>query len=489
MKVFKSNIPLFFIIWMLASGLSMTAQVSYTPLYTDEPVQVNDLRTERVGNDLYLHFNLDFADLKVKSEDKATVTPILKCGNDSIVLPGAIVAGHNRYLRLRRSGAIPEGYKLYRAGHSPSAMQVAVSIPFNEWMNSASLIVTDTIAGCSCRPIRSSEFAVASLGNPEKVNVTNAFESVINPEYVFITPVAEVEKIRQAEGHAYIDFPINKTEIYPNYRRNPIELANIRDTISMIKNDRDYVITSITLKGYASPEGPYDNNLRLAQGRTVALADYIRQLYDFSPSIMHTSWEAEDWAGLIKWLENSSIAHRQGLLWIATTSKYDGDYDRREWILKTEFPDQYKWLLANVYPGLRHTDYTIMYSVKSFISIEEIQAAWDDDPRKMSLNELYTLATSYPTGSAEYIEIFETAAALYPKSPEANLNAAIPALQGGDLARAERYLKKAGDSPESIYARGILAAFKGNYEEAISLFNEASAAGISQAKDALNQLL
>lgn len=486
MKV-STSIKSFLIGLTIPAAGQMVAQVTYTPLYTDEPVQITDLNTQRVGKDFQLRFTLDFSDLKVKSEDKATVTPMLKAGNDSVVLPGAVVAGHNRYLRLRRSGAIPEGYKLFRSGHAPSSMKVAVSVPFSEWMNSAVIILSDTLSGCSCRPIRSSEYAVATIGAPVEV-VTNAADRVFTPQYVFITPVAEVEKVRQAEGHAYIDFPINKTEIYPAYRKNPTELADIRDTISMIKNDRDYVITSITLKGYASPEGPYDNNERLAKGRTEALAEYIRSLYDFSPSIMHTSWEAEDWGGLVKWLESSSIENRKAMLWIATTSKYDGDYDRREWILKSSYPEQYKWLLANVYPGLRHTDYTIMYSIRSFTTIDEILAAWNDDPRKMSLNELYKLATSYPVGSDMFIEIFETAAALFPKSPEANLNAAIPALQSGDLARAERYLKKAGDSPEAEYARGIFEAMKGNYGEAATLFTSAANAGISQAQDALNQI-
>ena len=68
------------------------------------------------------------------------------------------------------------------------------------------------------------------------------------------------------------------------------------------------------------------------------------------------------------------------------------------------------------------------------------------------------------------------------------MNAAIPALQADDLTRAERYLKKAGDSPEAIYAQGILAAKKGNLDEAASLFKAAANAGISQAEDALTQI-
>lgn len=256
----------------------------------------------------------------------------------------------------------------------------------------------------------------------------------------------------------------------------------------MISNDPDYRITSITLKGFASPEGPYAENEYLAKERTFAIRNYIGEFYDFSPSIMHVSWEAEDWQGLADWLRKSSIQNRDALLWIATTSKYDGDPDRREWILKTSYPEQYRWLLANVYPALRHTDYTIEYSIRTFTAAEEILAAWRDDPRKMSLNELYALAVSYPVGSREAIEVFETAAALYPHSDVANLNAGVAALQNEELQRAERYLKKAGDSPEALYAKGILAAKMENFGEALILFRSAAAAGLAEADDAAVQI-
>ena len=54
-------------------------------------------------------------------------------------------------------------------------------------------------------------------------------------------------------------------------------------------------ITSLSIKGYASPEGPYANNERLAKGRTEALVDYVRNLYSFPAGLATTSWEAEDW--------------------------------------------------------------------------------------------------------------------------------------------------------------------------------------------------
>jgi len=440
---------------------------------------IRNIRANRADDIFLLRFTIDLSRLNsVKSEQRETVTPVLHKGENRATLPGAIVSGRSRRIRDLREGYSPEGYTMFRAGDADS-LQVEAILPFADWMLDADLSLTDTVAGCNCRPERESGCLVATFDMRPRI---------FAPEFVYITPVAETEKTRQADGHAYIDFPVNKTEIYPDYRRNPVELARIRDTIEIIKNDPDYSITALTLKGYASPEGSYANNERLAKFRTEALRQYIRNLYDFPASILKTDWEAEDWNGLTAYLRSCNLPNRDAMLRIATDPVYDGNPDGREWKLKSTYPEQYKILLADVYPGLRHTDYTVSYTVRSYASIDEIRRAWAEDPRKLSLNELYRLAQSMKQGSPEYIDVFETAARLYPHSPEANINAAIPALQAGDLARAARYLDRAGDSPEAIYARAILAAKKGDFQEALPMMQRAADAGITQAADATAQL-
>lgn len=479
---------IFLTFFLMLAAENLAAQELQAKSSADLPIAVYGIETEHTDANFYIRFKIDLSGIKIKSEKQLLLTPVLQGENNCVELPGVIIAGHNRYIRHLRHKSVPKGYSLFRSGHAPSSMSVDQRLPFEDWMLNARIVMKDTLSGCSCRPIRSSEYAISYVDVDMKDNATNFRAGIFNPEFVYVEPVVDVKKMREAKGKAFIDFPLNKTEIYPDYRNNPKELSNIKDTISMIKNDLDYVITSISLKGFASPEGPYDNNEYLAKERTYSLRDYIQSLYDFSPSIMHVSWEAEDWKGLINWLKNSSIENKRALLWVATTDKYDGDYDRREWILKSEYPEQYKWLLTNVYPSLRHTDYTIEYSIKTFTTLEEIVEAWNDDPRKMSLNELFVLASSYPSDSQEAIEVFETAAALNPHSSEANLNAGVSALQNGDLSRAERYLKKAGDQPEASYARGILAIKKENYDEAIPLIKSAAVSGLTQAQDALSQL-
>lgn len=434
----------------------------------------------RTESTVIVDMTLRLADIKVKSEQQLIVTPALVNGDNRLDLPGITVTGRNRALRdAREHIATPAGYTAYRAGKVPAELPYHVEVPVADWMLDADLIITDSLSGCNCAPL---------TGGSELLATLDLRPRIFAPQYEYIAPVAEAAKIREAAGHAYIDFPVNKTAIYPDYRRNPQELAAIRDTIELIKNDPDYTITELTLKGYASPEGSYANNERLAKGRTEALREYIRGLYDFPASILRSEWEAEDWQGLIAWLRASDLPDREAMIAVCTDPVFDGNDDGREWRLKSRFPKQYRMLLADVYPGLRHTDYTVRYTVRTYTSTDEIARVMKTAPSKLSLREMYLLAQTLQPGSPEYNEVFETAVRLYPAEPEANLNAALAALQSGDLDRASRYLDRAGDSPEAAYARGILAAKRADYDTALPLLEAAEKGGIAKAADARAQL-
>lgn len=78
---------------------------------------------------------------------------------------------------------------------------------------------------------------------------------------------------------------------------------------------------------------------------------------------------------------------------------------------------------------------------------------------------------------------------MFPDDPTANLNAATTAMMRGDLKRAERYLSKAGDRAEALYARGVLAALSERYDVAAAIFEEARTRGIGEAGEALRQVV
>lgn len=439
----------------------------------------SDFKVEKTKTTLYLSSDLDLTNLKSGSNREAWITPIVRNGNDSIVLPAVVVAGHNRYYQdIRHDLPAKEGVALYHQSKSLTSVPYKVDVPYARWMNGADLVLRVDYKGC----------CGAEIDPPtEYIPVRNiSFEPRrFQPTFNWIAPQAEAVKQRELRGQAFIDFPVNQTVIYPDYRRNTEELAKIRATIDSVHNDKDVTINALSIKGFASPEGPWDNNVRLAKGRTAALKTYVEQLYHFSPDFIKTSYDPEDWGGLRAYVEGSSLDNRQAILKIIDSNM---EPDPKNSKIQKDFPEQYSFLLANVYPALRHSDYRIEYTIRSYSDPNEILSIARTRPQNLSLQEFFLAAKSLEPGSDEYNDLFETAVRMYPSSEVANLNAANVALGRKDLDSAARYLDKAGDTPEATYARGVLEALKGNYDAARSYFQQAARLKVADAPAALEQL-
>ena len=77
---------------------------------------------------------------------------------------------------------------------------------------------------------------------------------------------------------------------------------------------------------------------------------------------------------------------------------------------------------------------------------------------------------------------------MFPDDEIANLNVANASMSKGDMKNAERYLAKAGDTPQAVYARGVYCAISGDYEAAERLFKAAEQKGVMEATNALRQI-
>lgn len=412
--------------------------------------QVVSSSLDRNGNLMSAAVTVDISDLKVKSNSAVVFRPMIVNGADTVVLNGAGVYGRTRWYQLERAGNVPLsglGELSIRASKDPEPIMLSQNVEFEDWMDGAQLILKVTDYGC----------AGCNNWNDTFNDLAEYHEVKYVPNFMFAEAVAETIKTRELSGRAYVDFPVNQTVIYPDYRRNAVELAKIISTIDSVKNDKDITVTSLSIKGFASPEGSYDNNTRLAKGRTEALKQYVQQLYKFPEGFIKTSYEPEDWEGLREWVMNSNIENKSEILAIINS---DLTPDPKNTKIQTTFPVQYRFLLENVYPGLRHSDYRIEYEIRQFTDVAEIAEVMRTAPQKLNLNEMYVLANSLIPGSDEYNEVFETAVRMYPNDETANLNAANSAMMRGDLVAAEKYLAKAGNSEKARHAREIFQKLK-----------------------------
>ena len=415
--------------------------------------EVMNALLQRNGDEMAMMMELDLRDLKVKSNQAVVLTPMIVNGQHSAKMTSVTIYGRTRWYQVRRSHQEPFGGKeeySMRKSELKEPIIIEATVPYEDWMNGSRLSLQTEWFGCkNCDKGSETLQDLARYDEP--------IEEPFVPEYHFVTAVAQVVKTRELSGRAYIDFPVNQTIIDPTFRNNRKELAKITATIDSVRNDRDITVKSLHISGTASPEGPYENNVKLAKGRTEALKDYVQNLYRFPSGFITTSYQPVDWEGLIEWLENNHLENKESILNIVRGSLPPF---KRNQNIKEYYPDQYRFLLKNVYPSLRHSDYRIEYEIRQFSDIAEIAEIMQTAPQKLSLNEFYMLANSLEPGSEPYNEVFETAVRMYPNDAVANLNAANAAMMRGDLEQAERYLQKAGLSDEAAYARGILERLK-----------------------------
>jgi len=459
-----------FSLCFLMTAFCCSAEIAVVP---------SDVKVRRADSNLAVGMTLDLSELPIKNNMSVTVAPVLTAGsNKRRELPAVTVAGRSRFYSMKRerqASSVPGEFHQFSKGMSP--LRYAAMIPYEPWMRDAVLSIETKVEGCCSDDLGESVSAIQTL---------HLDKAAFTAEYVFETPKAEAVKTREIEGKAYVDFKVNQTVILPDFGHNPGELAKIRQSIDEIRDNSDTKITSLSIKGYASPEGTWNNNLRLAKGRTEALAGYVNSLYNFPAGIVATSWEAEDWEGVRRFLtDNPAFADRDAILAIVDSPM---EPDARNERIKREYPVAYRYMLENVYPPLRHSDYRVEYVVRSYTTPEEIAEVFRTRPGNLSLQELFVLAASLPEGSDEYADVFETAVRLFPTSETAALNAAVAGMKRGDYAGAARHLEHAGNSPEAIYARGLLNAHIGDYAKAKELLMEADSLGMAQAKGALRNL-
>lgn len=439
-------------------------------------VAVKGFKMERNGEYMAVKMRLNLTDLAVDGNRAVLLMPRLVNGGDSLNLPAIGIYGRQRYYYYVRNGESMLSGKdetTCMASQKPDSIIYNNVWPYAAWMNGASLKLYRSDWGC-CNTLLA-----------EQAGLLGRHMETFFPELVYVTPTGQIEKQYSIEGSAYIDFPVDQTIIYPEYRRNTAELRKIQGTIDSVRSDQDVTITSVWLKGYASPESPYSHNTELAIGRTAALKRHIQQLYDFEEGLIATDYEPEDWAGLRRYVDKSNLDHRTEILDLIDS---DMEPDAKEAKIKRTYPEDYRFLLQNCYPALRHTDYRIAYTIRSYNDVEEIKRIMQVRPQKLSLNEFYLVAQEFEPGTDEFTEVFELAVLMFPSDEIANLNAANAAMRRGDNIGAKRYLAKAGNSPEAIYARGALAVRKKDYATARKYFNEAKAAGLQQATITLKEL-
>ena len=462
-------------------------QLSAQQLFYAEEGEISNLTVERNGGDVRVTMNIDISNISVGRDETIIITPIVTNDERKVTMPSIELMGRRAYLYYMRDGEKSETENPFaaqrvakRAEKKAGVKQVIdyeASFGFEEWMRGSKVAIREGLCGCG------------TLRTENTKTFANFGHTIYEPQYTwsFIEPEPEPIKVRNESHSAYINFWVDRYDIRENYRNNAVELAGILESIAKVDDDKDLTITSITIEGWASPEATEIHNKVLSENRAKSLANYLSKKTGIKRSNIIAKGCGEDWVGLRALVDATPGLLYRDKVYAIIDSRYT--LDEKDYLLSQLRPNTiYKRLMNEMYPKLRRNDYKITYEVRNF-DLEEARTLIYEDPKKLSVDEMYKVAGSYERGSEEYNHVLVVAAVHFPEVVAAAINAAHLKIQKGRLDEALAILERSNQSDARIIAaQGYIYLLKQEYDTARELLRIAAKDGNEDAKHNLEEL-
>lgn len=164
-----------------------------------------------------------------------------------------------------------------------------------------------------------------------------------------------------------ISYPINSTELYEDYLDNQQALKTIKRYF--IASPR---IDSIVIYSYASPEGPYSTNKRLARERGENARKYLLEnmaiLRQFPDSLIIVNPTAENWEGLQDLIVSYyPYADKQDVLQLLAREDISSEIKKAR-LKKLNGGGPWRYIRSEVLPELRYATWVAEWVYVSKIS-------------------------------------------------------------------------------------------------------------------------
>ncbi|MFI3292476.1 MAG: hypothetical protein SNI70_03035 [Rikenellaceae bacterium] len=440
----------------------------------DSSIYVVRGNMQRLQEELIISFELSI-NRELASNESVVLEPKVVDGlGKEVILPKIYINSRKQHIMVQRGfyEDVNPSNTLMRKNGSQQKFHYLEALPYSKWMESAALVVNEESCGCGL-PIANDIAFTTDITTPYII-------PAVLPQLAYIMPEETALKLRVDRGSAFVVFPVNDTVVKPSYVNNQFELDKIIQSIDVIKSDSNCTVTEVYIHGYASPEGPYKLNERLARGRSNAIIKYVKDMYNFPSDLLKVESTPEDWIGFEALLVGSSYKYKNEILKIINSNLKP---DQKEQKIKAKYPQFFRMLLDDWFIMLRHTDYAIEYEVCFFNTIEDIERIYGSKPNNLSHNELFQLSQYYSEGSEERDNVFMKAVMLYPEDPIANLNAAGVALRRRDVSVARRYLDLAPPNyGETDLAFGVYYLLIEEYDKAGVYLQSAEDKGIQESQ-------
>lgn len=467
--------------FLLVSLIALiTGCSSLKPLATDY-VKAEPQPLELVAGKVPVTINATFPQKWFAKKATITVIPVLRydggeAWGNSYVFQGEKATGNGQVISYKEGGNVTMHSSF---DYTPAMMSSQLYLTFKAKLGKKEVSLPDMKIGDGVLATA----ALLDAGSEEPAIAPDKFQRIIKEHY-----------------DADILFLIQRAEI----RSSELRKESVQDWKGIVENANQAPNQNVDVEisAYASPDGGYKLNEKLAGQResntkTTISKDLKKAKIDVPINAHYT---AQDWEGFKTLVQKSNIQDKELILRVL--SMYN-DSEQREREIKN-ISSVFSVLADEILPQLRRSRLTANIEIIGK-SDEEITALSKSNPRSLNVEELLYAATLtndlteqsriyneatklYPNdarafnnaGVTEYLagnvlnaeKLFNQANKLQQGLPEVNLNLGFISLVKEDKAQAEQYFGNASGVAQLNAARGHLAVLNGNYNQAVTAFND-----------------
>ena len=294
------------------------------------------------------------------------------------------------------------------------------------------------------------------------------------------------QRINKQKQEANIKFLIQQATL----RKSELKNNSVQEFVKMLEKinaDRESLnLNNVEVSAYASPDGGFSINDKLANERQKVTEQYVNQELKKikMDANVDAKYTAQDWEGFQELVRASDIQDKDVILRVLSMYK---DPEEREQQIKN-ISSAFRELADGILPQLRRARLTINYETVGR-SDDQILQQVKDDATRLSIEELlYGAALKEDLNAKE--DIYKLAAEIYPNDARALNNLATIQYARGNYDAARQYIQKAqsiaGTLPEAQANLGMLALRSGDVKTAEQLI--AGATGANGLEEVLGNL-
>ena len=395
---------------------------------------------------------------------EVTITPYLVYGDKETAsapytIQGEKVRGNNQVISYDNGGTVtvPVMY-----AYTPEMAKSDLVLAFQVQQGSKSYTLPRVKVAEGV--IATSTIATAATVDPAAS--TDNFQRFINEQYT-----------------ADIRFLINQTNIRKSELSSD-ELATLKQKVADAQGNEKLQVEGINIASYASPDGGVKLNTRIAEGREKNTQKFLNEtlkkdnIKEFGE--LTADFTPQDWEGFQQLVANSNIQDKNLILSVLSMYKDPEQREREIRNLSTVF-DQ---LAEEILPQLRRSRLTASIKVIGK-SDEELVAAFNSDPKSLTIDELLYTAT-LTNDNNKRAEIYKACVANYPNDYRGYNNLGMTQYAAGDYAAAQKNFDKARSlapaSNEVQMNQGLCDLMNNNLRSANDKFGAAAGAeGLNEA--------